>query len=296
MMRAIRGSERGGYPVDAVFKRKGNTLNGFKDLRAEHWSSQGQNLAINGLVLPYLRDSGHQLQLRLKLTRWLCGTNLSPFDEKASELRCFRVKYDSGCTSDAARTTPSSRSPKSDLSLLPRGSHAPDLPPDPKLISHNFCRTEDVGAWTTLIRRKQSGVPHTMLHENWDSCVSHTPDLPPNSKLFSANNPDQRFQAGCARCIDLFPSCGGASLGARRSLPPPPSSLSLSLSLLLSLSLTHTQTQTHQRRCNRISVRQSGVFHRPIIVLVMARVRHDGDSSLINSVISDNFTLNIWPG
>jgi len=39
-------------------ERRGINLNGFKDFRTDNGSSQGQNLALNGLFVPSSHDSG----------------------------------------------------------------------------------------------------------------------------------------------------------------------------------------------------------------------------------------------
>ena len=43
---------------EAAGERKGNTLNGFKDLRTQNGSSQSQNLALAVLYVPCSLDSG----------------------------------------------------------------------------------------------------------------------------------------------------------------------------------------------------------------------------------------------
>ena len=46
-------------------EREGNSLNGFKDLRTENGSSQGQNPALTGLFVPSWLDSRESPPLSL---------------------------------------------------------------------------------------------------------------------------------------------------------------------------------------------------------------------------------------
>jgi len=47
-------------------ERGGNNLNGFKDIRTENGSRQGQNLALTGLCVPRSLDSTNQSPVVLK--------------------------------------------------------------------------------------------------------------------------------------------------------------------------------------------------------------------------------------
>ena len=47
--------------VYTAAERGGNTLKGFKDVRTENGSSQGQNLALTGLLVPTSLDRGFYL-------------------------------------------------------------------------------------------------------------------------------------------------------------------------------------------------------------------------------------------
>ena len=46
--------------VATAGERGGDALNDFKDVRTEHDSNQGQNMALAGLCVPSLLDSGFE--------------------------------------------------------------------------------------------------------------------------------------------------------------------------------------------------------------------------------------------
>jgi len=58
LLRGAEGVGVGVWDVGSNGERRENTLNSFKDFRTEKGSSQGRNLALTGVCVPSLLDSG----------------------------------------------------------------------------------------------------------------------------------------------------------------------------------------------------------------------------------------------